>query len=144
MLIFSLASVVAELIAILWFFTKQTLQNISGSNAATWWQKLATDFPSLVGFFALYMSWHRNFGNVRAAGFSKWLIPNATNRLFEKIKRIVIIAVICGRMEPINNIQKFKSKTPYPITPNFLKHCALTSEFFSEYFSFKSWHWRKI
>ncbi len=46
MLIYSLASVVAELLAILWFFTKWKLKNISGTQAATWWQKLAADFPS--------------------------------------------------------------------------------------------------
>ncbi len=46
MLIYSLASVVAELLAILWFFTKWKLKNISGTQADTWWQKLAADFPS--------------------------------------------------------------------------------------------------
>jgi hypothetical protein len=34
-LIFSLASVVAELLTIVWFFTKKELQNISGSHIAT-------------------------------------------------------------------------------------------------------------
>jgi hypothetical protein len=43
---FSLASVVAEFLAILWFFHKK-MQNISGIHAATWWQKLAADSPSL-------------------------------------------------------------------------------------------------
>jgi hypothetical protein len=47
LLIFTLASVVAELLAILGFFTNQKLLNMSGTNAATWWHKLAADFPSL-------------------------------------------------------------------------------------------------
>ena len=46
MLIFSLASVVAELSAILWFFTKQKLQNIAGTNAATCQKIMAADVPS--------------------------------------------------------------------------------------------------
>jgi hypothetical protein len=46
-LIFYLASVVEELLLILRFFTKQKFQNISGTKAAIWWQKLAADFPSL-------------------------------------------------------------------------------------------------
>ncbi len=42
-LIFYLALVLAELLAILWFFTEQKLQNISVTHAVTWWQKLAID-----------------------------------------------------------------------------------------------------
>ncbi len=38
--IFSLALVI---IVILWFFTKQKLQNISETHAATWWQKPTAD-----------------------------------------------------------------------------------------------------
>ncbi len=34
-------------LAILWFFTKKKLQNISGNNAANWWKKLIADSPSL-------------------------------------------------------------------------------------------------
>ncbi len=49
---FSLALVVVEFLAILWFFTKLKLQNISGSYAATWWQKLAADIPSLIEHLA--------------------------------------------------------------------------------------------
>jgi hypothetical protein len=44
-LISSLASVVAELLAILWFITKQNLQYITETNAATWQQKVAADIP---------------------------------------------------------------------------------------------------
>jgi hypothetical protein len=40
-LIFSLPLVVVEFLAILCFFPKYKLQNISENNAATWWQKLA-------------------------------------------------------------------------------------------------------
>jgi hypothetical protein len=43
---FILASVVAELLAILWFFAKWKLRNMSGTGAATWWQKQAVDIPS--------------------------------------------------------------------------------------------------
>ncbi len=42
-LIFSLALAVDELLAILRFFTKQKLQNMFGTLAATWQQKLAAD-----------------------------------------------------------------------------------------------------
>jgi hypothetical protein len=42
-----LAQLVAELLAILWFFHKIKVANISGNYAATWRQKLAADFPSL-------------------------------------------------------------------------------------------------
>jgi hypothetical protein len=45
---FSLASVVAEWLAILWFFTKEQLQNMSGMNTATWRQKLAADIHQLI------------------------------------------------------------------------------------------------
>jgi hypothetical protein len=45
MLIFYLALAVVEFLAILRFFTKQKLNNISGNHAATWKQKLAADFP---------------------------------------------------------------------------------------------------
>jgi hypothetical protein len=41
-LIFSLVLVVVEFLGM---FTKEKLQNISGNQAATWWQKLAADFP---------------------------------------------------------------------------------------------------
>jgi len=39
------------------------LQNISGSHAATWWQKLAGDFPSLPN---LYLPWifRQHYNNV--------------------------------------------------------------------------------
>ncbi len=47
MLIFSLALAFIEFLAILRFFTKLKLQLISGNHAATWWQKLPADFPSL-------------------------------------------------------------------------------------------------
>jgi hypothetical protein len=47
-LISYLALVVVEFLAILWFFTKLKLQNISGNNAAHKRQKLATDFPSFM------------------------------------------------------------------------------------------------
>ncbi len=47
MLIFSRASVVAQLLTTLLVFAKQKLQNISGTHAATWQQKLAADIPSL-------------------------------------------------------------------------------------------------
>jgi hypothetical protein len=46
-LIFSRASVVAQLLTILPFFDKQKLQNISGTDPATWQLKLAADIPSL-------------------------------------------------------------------------------------------------
>jgi hypothetical protein len=46
-LIFSLALVVVEFLAILPFFNQQKLQNISWTQVATWRQKLAADFPSL-------------------------------------------------------------------------------------------------
>ncbi len=42
-LFFSLASVAAELLAILGIFTQKQLQNISETNTATLWQKLAAD-----------------------------------------------------------------------------------------------------
>jgi len=45
--IFPLALVVGEFLAALWFFTKLKLRNISGTHAATWWQKLGFWFPSL-------------------------------------------------------------------------------------------------
>ncbi len=44
---FFVALVDVEFFAILWFFTKPKLENISENYAATWWQKLAADFPSL-------------------------------------------------------------------------------------------------
>jgi hypothetical protein len=44
---FSIASVVTKLLAILCFSTKSQLQDIPGANAATWQQELAADFPSL-------------------------------------------------------------------------------------------------
>ena len=47
MLIFILALVFVELFAIFQSFTKSKLQNISGTHDATWWLKLAADFPSL-------------------------------------------------------------------------------------------------
>jgi hypothetical protein len=40
---FPLSLVVDELLAFLWFFTKQKLQNISETHAATSGQKLAAD-----------------------------------------------------------------------------------------------------
>jgi hypothetical protein len=40
---FSLALAVVELLANLQFFDNLKLQNISGTNAATWRQKLTTD-----------------------------------------------------------------------------------------------------
>jgi hypothetical protein len=55
-LISSLASVVAELLAILWFLTKQNLQYITETNAATWQQKVAADTPSLTWVGFLYYS----------------------------------------------------------------------------------------
>ncbi len=58
MLIFSLSSAVAELLAILWVFTKQKLQNMSVANAATWWQKLEADFLSLM---KLDIEWYKLF-----------------------------------------------------------------------------------
>jgi hypothetical protein len=42
-LTFSLASVVVEIKTNLQFLIKYKLQNISGTLAATWWQKLAAD-----------------------------------------------------------------------------------------------------
>ncbi len=48
MLIFSLASVVTKLLQTLQFFTKYKLQNISGTDATTWRQKLAADFPLIL------------------------------------------------------------------------------------------------
>jgi hypothetical protein len=33
----------SEILAILRFFTKEKLQNISGTHAATWWQKMAAE-----------------------------------------------------------------------------------------------------
>ncbi len=39
--------VVVEFLAMLWFFTNWKLQNMSGNNAANWWQKLSADSPSL-------------------------------------------------------------------------------------------------
>ncbi len=42
-IIFDLAFVVVELFIILWFFTKEKLQNILGTHAATWQKKLAAD-----------------------------------------------------------------------------------------------------
>ncbi len=47
-LIFPLSLVVYDLSAILWFFTKWKVQNISGTNAATWWQNLAADLAHLI------------------------------------------------------------------------------------------------
>jgi hypothetical protein len=47
-LFFSLASVVTKLLQILQFFTKYKLQNTSGTDAATWRQKLAADFPLIL------------------------------------------------------------------------------------------------
>jgi hypothetical protein len=44
-LILSLALVVVEFLAILWFFTNQKLQNISGNHAATCRQRLTAFFP---------------------------------------------------------------------------------------------------
>jgi hypothetical protein len=46
MLIFILALVVVEYLAILGFFNKYKFQNITGNHAATWEQKLAADFSS--------------------------------------------------------------------------------------------------
>ncbi len=88
-LIFSLALEVAELVAISWFFTKQKLQNISETNAATWRQKLAADFPSLHGKYkhALAQSWSLDPGFVLLAeacpykngtSFSPMSLPNLT------------------------------------------------------------------
>ncbi len=49
-----LALVIVEFLAILWFLTKW---NISGNHAATWWQKLAADFPSFASsFFSVGLS----------------------------------------------------------------------------------------
>jgi hypothetical protein len=47
-LIFYPALVVVEILRILQFFTFKKLQNISAHNAATWRQKMAADFSSLV------------------------------------------------------------------------------------------------
>ncbi len=47
MCLFFLVSAVAELLAILGFFTKEQSQNISGTNAATWRHNLAAYIPSL-------------------------------------------------------------------------------------------------
>jgi hypothetical protein len=51
------------------------LQNISGTNAATWLQKLATDFPSLLENIAIFNQlkvakhiWHASFYLVSEAG----------------------------------------------------------------------------
>ncbi len=46
-LIFYLAWVATELLAILSLFTFKKLQNIHGTKAGTWQQKLAADIPSL-------------------------------------------------------------------------------------------------
>jgi len=43
LLIFSQASIVAELLAILWLYTEENVQTLPGAYAATWWQKLAHD-----------------------------------------------------------------------------------------------------
>ncbi len=47
-LIYPLAFVVVEFLAILSIFIKKKLQDISGNHAATWWQKLAADILSLL------------------------------------------------------------------------------------------------
>ncbi len=49
MLIFSLALVVVELLAIWLFFTKFLLQNLTRAHAATCRQKLAADFSEYKG-----------------------------------------------------------------------------------------------
>jgi len=51
---FSLALVVVELLAILWFFAKQKLQNLSGTHAATLWQKLTANLQLLNRFKNLF------------------------------------------------------------------------------------------
>jgi len=46
--------VVVEILAILFLiYSQQKLHNISGTNAATWQQKLAAVIPSFVSFFKL-------------------------------------------------------------------------------------------
>ncbi len=42
-IIYYLGAVDVELLAILWIFAKWKLHNISGTHAATWWQKLVAD-----------------------------------------------------------------------------------------------------
>jgi hypothetical protein len=68
MLTFSLASVVVEKLAILQFFTKYKLQNISGTRAATWWQKMAVIYHNFVfiGFQTLLV--HDYFTLLSRAG----------------------------------------------------------------------------
>ncbi len=52
-LFFLLPLVVVELLAILWFLSKQNLQNISETDPAAWCQKLAADLSLLLCWVAL-------------------------------------------------------------------------------------------
>ncbi len=58
MVIFSPALVVVELSTIVIFHLKQKLQNIAETRAATWRQKLAADFPSLLQYKVFIASAH--------------------------------------------------------------------------------------
>jgi hypothetical protein len=60
-LIFSLALMAFKFLAILSFFTKQKLQNIFGTHAATWGQSYQTFYSPTLQIFVLSLSdcpWH--------------------------------------------------------------------------------------